>query len=253
MFLLFCFHYFVSGSAECRKPLRSAGSFKSSWACSNPAWNSLNAVSRPTPCRKSLIIGFTFCCFQPLQTLLQALLKRAFCRNRTRAKVRLPSELQKFSQSKSWFVAQIRLLHFVKPRIPSHRTGGEVRLPSEPEKLVLTSQWFGFPFCCFEPLHTFFKHIPKWAFCRDRTNIILQPESSFVAHMRPDSVFCWPYPPCKKGFVEHMRPLQFAMVFAINYIPIGGASSNTITNISYPNVIIWLAHHGFILLFSVTP
>ena len=175
---------FPKGSAAWSQPPRSAGSFRSSWAWSNPEWSLLNAVSKPTPYRKSGYSAFPFCCFEPLETLLQALLKCVFCRNRTRDKVRLVSEHE-------------------------HSVETELATPGKANQVFCT----------------------------------------YAASLR----FFLLYPPCTKGFFEHMRPLQFAMVFANDDSPISGASSSTITSACYPNVIIWLAHHGFILLSSVTP
>ena len=53
------------------------------------------------------------------------------------------------------------------------------------------------------------------------------------------------------GFLEHIRPLQFAIVFASDYIAIRNTSRGIATNTHKTIVIIWLRYHGFILSFSV--
>ena len=52
-------------------------------------------------------------------------------------------------------------------------------------------------------------------------------------------------------FFYHVRPLQFAFASANDYRRTIGTSISTNIGTSYRNVIIWLAHHGFILFFPL--
>ena len=70
------------------------------------------------------------------------------------------------------------------------------------------------PFLLLWAASNIFQAFLKGVFCRDRTSKTWQVESSFFAHMRPDSVFCCTYLPFKQGFFKHVRPLQFAIASA---------------------------------------